>query len=65
MKHIGLGGMDATNELIFKAFKLCLCTFKAFGVILWRFKVVQINQGSFKFFERARTIVPPGVILRA
>jgi hypothetical protein len=25
------------------------CTFKAFGVILWHFKVVQMNQGSFFF----------------
>jgi hypothetical protein len=46
MKHI-IGGMDATKELIFKAFMCIRCTFKAFGV-LWHFKVVQMNRGSFK-----------------
>jgi hypothetical protein len=44
MKHI-IGGMDATTEFIFKAFMCFRCTFKAFGVILWHFKVVQMNQG--------------------
>jgi hypothetical protein len=46
MKHI-LGEMDATKEFIFKAFMCFRCTFKAFGVILWHFKVVQMNQGYF------------------
>jgi hypothetical protein len=41
MKH----GMDATTEFIFKAFMCIRCTFKAFGVILWHFKVIQMNQG--------------------
>jgi hypothetical protein len=36
--------MDATKEFIFKAFVCFRCTFKAFGVILWHFKVVQINR---------------------
>jgi hypothetical protein len=48
MKH-NIGGMDATKELIFKAFMCFRCTFKAFGVILWHFKVVQMNQESLKF----------------
>jgi hypothetical protein len=39
IKHI-VGGMDAT-----KAFMCFRCTFKAFGVLLWHFKVVQMNQG--------------------
>jgi hypothetical protein len=47
MKHI-IGGMDATKEFIFKAFMCFRCTFKAFGVILWHFKLVEMNQGSFK-----------------
>jgi hypothetical protein len=38
MKHV-IGGMDATKELIFKAF---MWSFKAFGVVLWHFKVVQM-----------------------
>jgi hypothetical protein len=46
MKHI-IGGMDATKEFIFKAFMCFRCTFKAFGVILWHFKEVQMNQRSF------------------
>jgi hypothetical protein len=47
MKHV-IGGMDATKELIFKAFMCFRCTFKAFGIILWHFKVVQMNLGHFK-----------------
>jgi hypothetical protein len=47
MKHI-IVGMDATKEFICKAFMCFRCTFKAFGVILWHFSVVQLNQGSFK-----------------
>jgi hypothetical protein len=43
-KHI-IGGMDATKEVILKTFMCFRCTFKAFGVILWHFKVVQMNQG--------------------
>jgi hypothetical protein len=39
MKHI-IGKMDETKEFIFKAFMCFRCTFKAFGVILWHFKVV-------------------------
>jgi hypothetical protein len=39
------GGMDATKEFIFKAFMCFRCTLKALGVILWHFKVVQMNQG--------------------
>jgi hypothetical protein len=46
MKHV-IGGMGATKELIFRAFMCFRCTIKAFGVILWHFKVVQMNQGSF------------------
>jgi hypothetical protein len=52
MKHI-IDGMDATKEFIFKGFMCFRCTFKAFGVILWHFKVFQINQRvffSFLFF---------------
>jgi hypothetical protein len=68
MKHI-IGGMDATKEFIFKAFMCFRCTFKAFGVILWHFKVVQMNQGIlfsfFLLFLGAQIIAPPGVILRA
>jgi hypothetical protein len=37
---------DASKGLIFKAFMCFRCTFKAFGVILWHFKVVQMNPGS-------------------
>jgi hypothetical protein len=35
--------MDATKEFIFKAFMCIRCTFKTSGVILWQFKVVQMN----------------------
>jgi hypothetical protein len=53
MKHI-IGGMDATKEFIFKAFMCFRCTFKAFGVLLWHFKVAQMNRGGHfkkkKFF---------------
>jgi hypothetical protein len=48
MKHV-IGGMDATKEHIFKAFMCFRCTFKAFGVILWHFKVIQMNQGVIFF----------------
>jgi hypothetical protein len=58
MKHI-IGGMDATKEFIFKAFMCIRCTFKDFGVILWHFKVVQINL----FFLGGANYFPPGVIL--
>jgi hypothetical protein len=42
------------------------CTFKAFVVILWYFKVVQMNRGGGHFNQGAQIIVvPPGVILGA
>jgi hypothetical protein len=40
--------MNATKEFIFKACMCFRCTFKAFGVILWHFNVVQMNRGHFK-----------------
>jgi hypothetical protein len=54
-KHI-IGGMDATKEFTFKAFMCIRCTFKAFGVILWHFKVVQMNEGSFKKKKKKKLI---------
>jgi hypothetical protein len=50
--------MDATKEFIFKAFVCFRCTFKAFGVILWHFKVVQINQDFFFFLGGANYRAP-------
>jgi hypothetical protein len=49
--------MDATKELISKVFMCFRCTFKALGVKLWHFKVVQMNQFFFFWYS--------GVILRA
>jgi hypothetical protein len=56
MKHVRWNGG-------LKAFMCLRCIFKAFGVILWQFKVVQMNQGGI--LTTKTIIVPPGVILGA